>query len=169
MAMRLPLSRKSKRSSAASSCAKEEPKEESEEGDDDAPDLDEVRNQRVTLRSRASADRDEGRVRQHANLRPRTAVARRSDQEDEALTRAVAGMSSIPATMSRADLPVVNTGTDPRVFAFIDDCCNKTGHPRSWYFHAARRGMKFGNLFGQPRSFKGLGSAKTIGKRSCYR
>ena len=73
---------------------------------------DEVRNQRVSLRSKESVARDEG-FRQGVNLRPRASVARRSDREDEALTRAVVG---VPEQMQRADLPVVNTRTDQRVF-----------------------------------------------------
>ena len=135
--------------SAASSSTKDKHKEEPEEDDDEALDPDD---RRITLPSRYSIERDEPRPRQHLNPRPK-AAARRSDQEDETLTRAVAGMSSIPSLMSRADLPVVNTRTDPHVFAFLDECCNKTCHPCSWYMHAARRGMQFGNLFGEPRSF----------------
>ena len=70
-------------------------------------------------------------------MRSRESADRRA-REDEDLTRAVA---EVPSQMPREDLPVVNTRTDPRVFAFLDECCNRTCHPHSWYKHAYKRGM----------------------------
>ena len=144
MAMRLPTSRSKKPSGFTLT----------EDSDDDAPDPDEVKDQRVTFR--------------YLEPRPKTA-ARRPDAEDEALTRDVASASSsLPMNMAHAHLPVINPRRDKRVFAFLDECCNKTCHSRSWDEYAVDRGMEFGKLHGEPRSFKGLGSAKALGKRACY-
>ena len=91
--------------------------------------------------------------------------ASRTTKSDAEITQAVI---DAPRKMPRADLPRIYTKTDPRVFAFLDECCNKTCHPVNWYKHAKKRGMQFGECTGEPRTFKGLGDAKTLGKRPCY-
>jgi hypothetical protein len=55
--------------------------------------------------------------------------------------------------------------TDERVFALLDEACNKTCHTRSWRKDAESKGLAFGELVGEPRHYKGVGSRTTSGKR----
>ena len=68
-------------------------------------------------------------------------------------------------------LPVVSPPDDKyRVFAFLDEGCNSTCHTTAWAEHAARvysgMGLSLGELTGPPKSYSGIGSQKSKGKRS---
>jgi hypothetical protein len=55
--------------------------------------------------------------------------------------------------------------TDRRVFAYLDECCNRSCHSRDWRKNSVDKGMPFGKLEGEKRKFKGLGGVITSGKR----
>ena len=74
-----------------------------------------------------------------------------SEDDNEKATRHVI---KIQRKLARAGLPRIHPKNDPRVFGFLDECCNHTCHPRSWHKHAAKRGMKLGECIGVPTTFK---------------
>jgi hypothetical protein len=59
---------------------------------------------------------------------------------------------------------------DKRVFALLDEGCNRTCHTPGFAKHAEKvfgpMGLSLGELEGEPKSYKGLGSASTVGRRS---
>ena len=75
-----------------------------------------------------------------------------------------------PTVASAANLEVVDLMTDPRVFVLLDECCNKSCHTRKWLERAKkefdRLGVAVGDLFGEPKSYTGIGKKTTVGLRN---
>ena len=70
----------------------------------------------------------------------------------------------VPDATQTIPLPRVSHHTDPRVFAFLDECCSKTYHPRQWKIEAEERGLLFSPVTGETKEYKGLGAASTLGR-----
>ena len=75
-------------------------------------------------------------------------------------------INMVPKKITAPDLPRVNIKIDYRCFAYLDECCNKSCHSKSWRKDCVNKGMLFGGLEGEPRKFKGLGGASTLGRES---
>ena len=80
-------------------------------------------------------------------------------------------VSQIKEKFGKSGLPRADLDNDPRVFALLDEACNSTCHGKAWAKHASRvfalQGRALGPLTGEERDFKGLGGAKTTGRRKC--
>ena len=67
-------------------------------------------------------------------------------------------------------LPVVDIAEDPRLFAILDEGCNSTCHTKSWAAKARNvlqgYGKELGPCRGSEKYYKGLGGAKSMGKRN---
>ena len=75
---------------------------------------------------------------------------------------------SITASQAAA-LERVNIFEDPRVFAVLDEGCNRTCHGSRWMKNAqikfAKLGRTLGPLKGEPKTYSGLGTTETAGRR----
>ena len=66
-------------------------------------------------------------------------------------------------------LPRVDLKSDPRVFALLDEGCNRTCHTPAWAKHAmnvyARAGAELGSIQPKVKAYKGIGGCSTVGRR----
>ena len=79
-------------------------------------------------------------------------------------------MAAIRQTVSGyAKLPKVNIWTDPRVFALLDEVCNRTCHGGRWMINAQTNpeliGKSLSSITGGEKSYCGLGRSKSLGRR----
>ena len=63
------------------------------------------------------------------------------------------------------DVETVNTDSDPRIFALLDDGCNKTCHSKDWRIKAdvklKNMNMKSKQMSTREKTFTGIGDVKT--------
>ena len=60
-------------------------------------------------------------------------------KRSELAMRSMKMMLSIPHNLGRAALRRVRPKTDHRIFAFLDECCNSSCHPRPWMEDGAEK------------------------------
>ena len=82
-----------------------------------------------------------------------------------------AAMTATSSTTSQvAGLEKVDILTDPRVFALLDEGCNRTCHGEHWRMNAQQKlqmmGRSLGPLTGVSKTYTGLGQTKSMGRRS---
>ena len=96
-----------------------------------------------------------------------------SDLEDDdeiMITYMHTDESVSPRGMMPAGLPLVNIPKEQyRIYAILDEGCNSSCHTSDWADHAGgvyyKMGLMIGDLYGPVKSYAGIGSAKTRGKR----
>ena len=81
---------------------------------------------------------------------------------------AMTAKSSTPSQV--AGLEKGNILEDPRVFALLDEGCNRTCHGERWRKNAQYKlqmlGRSLGPLIGDPKTYSGLGQTRSLGRRS---
>eukprot|EP00972_Heterocapsa_arctica_P096537 14243124-Heterocapsa_arctica.AAC.1 len=77
--------------------------------------------------------------------------------------------TSPKATAEPAKLPMINIQKESRLFAIFDEGCNCTCHTRAWAEKAEivleQKDKEYSELTGVTRNYKGLGSARSLGRR----
>ena len=100
----------------------------------------------------------------------RTACAKRqapmfrNGDEERQEKRPVSSLPQPSTTMTRIDLK-----TDPRVFAVLDDGCNRTCHTQAFIDHIRAvlesEGKELSPLVGEARHYTGIGGCRATGRR----
>ena len=89
----------------------------------------------------------------------------RSDGEERREKRLVRSLPQPTSTMTRIDLK-----TDPRVFAVLDDGCNRTCHTPAFIDHMRAvlesEGKELSPLVGEAKHYTGIGGCRATGRRS---
>eukprot|EP00972_Heterocapsa_arctica_P034988 5150036-Heterocapsa_arctica.AAC.1 len=73
------------------------------------------------------------------------------------------------ATAEPAKLPMIDIQKESRRFAILDEGCNSTCHTRAWAQKAEvvleQKDKEYSKLTGITRNYKGLGGARSLGRR----
>ena len=95
----------------------------------------------------------------------RQAPTFRSDDEERQEKRLVRSLPQPSSTMTR-----INLKTDPRVFAVLEDGCNRTCHTPAFIDHMRAvlesEGKELSPLVGEAKHYTGIGGCRATGRRS---